>query len=136
MKVGFTNGVFDIIHPGHIDGFRAMKQYCDRLIVGINSDKSTERLNKSFIQRPINPLQDRIEVLSAINYVDIIISFDEDTPLELIKLIKPDVLFKGEDYNKPGHPIGKEYAKEVVFIGLSDHSTTEIIKRILWGATK
>jgi len=95
-KLVFTNGVFDILHAGHIHSLKQAAGFGDVLIIGINSDASTKRLKGE--SRPIQTLEDRTEVLSALEMADAIIPFEEDTPLELIKRIRPDVLVKGGDY--------------------------------------
>jgi len=96
LRVGFTNGCFDILHLGHIRLLKFCRQNCDRLILGINSDASVRRLKGP--DRPINPEADRAEVLAALGTIDAVIVFDEDTPLKLIELVEPDVLIKGADY--------------------------------------
>lgn len=127
-KIVFTNGCFDIIHAGHIKLLKESKKLGDILIVGLNSDQSIRRLKGS--SRPINKLSDRVEVLSAIEYVDYVVVFNEDTPYNLIKSIKPDYLVKGSDY-KVEEVVGREFAKKVVLIKLlKDRSTTNIIKAI------
>ncbi len=95
--VGFTNGCFDILHPGHISLMKFARDNCDCLIVGLNSDASVQRLKGP--TRPINSEGDRAIVLSALGTVDAVVIFGEDTPIELIKAIKPDVLIKGADYS-------------------------------------
>lgn len=128
---GFTNGVYDLLHIGHIRSFQYARQHCDYLIVGINSDESAARLNKTVVNRPIIPARERKEILESINWVDEVIIFDEDTPEKLIKKLKPDVLFKGEEYKgKEGHPVGKEYVHKIIFTP-NIKSTTEILKKIL-----
>lgn len=96
LKVGFTNGVFDILHLGHINLLRFCRRNCDRLIVGINSDASVRRLKGP--ERPFNGEADRAEVLAALDMVDAVVIFEEDTPLALIERVQPDVLVKGADY--------------------------------------
>jgi D-beta-D-heptose 7-phosphate kinase / D-beta-D-heptose 1-phosphate adenosyltransferase len=96
-RIGFTNGVFDLVHPGHVSLLRFARDCCDVLVVGINSDASVRRLGKG-AQRPINPDFDRATVLGAFGMVDATVIFDDDTPLKLIELIRPDVLIKGADY--------------------------------------
>jgi D-beta-D-heptose 7-phosphate kinase / D-beta-D-heptose 1-phosphate adenosyltransferase len=96
LTVGFTNGCFDIVHAGHIALLAAARAQCDRLIVALNTDASTRRLKGT--HRPVNPLRDRCAVIAAIWSVDAVISFDEDTPLDLIRRLRPDVLIKGGDY--------------------------------------
>lgn len=127
-KIVFTNGCFDIIHAGHIKLLRKCKSLGDCVIVGLNSDKSVKRLKGNL--RPVNKLKDRIEVLSAIEYVDYVVVFNEDTPYNLIKLIKPDYLVKGGDY-RIDNVVGREFAKKVVIVKLLfGRSTTNIIKSI------
>src|SRR5579862_3003120 len=96
FSVGFTNGCFDIVHPGHVTLLSRARRECDRLIVALNSDASVSRLKGP--QRPVNALDDRAAVIGALASVDAVISFDEDTPLNLIARLKPDVLIKGADY--------------------------------------
>jgi D-beta-D-heptose 7-phosphate kinase/D-beta-D-heptose 1-phosphate adenosyltransferase len=128
-NVVFTNGCFDIIHSGHIELFKFCKTLGDIVIVGINSDNSIKRLKGS--SRPINTLFERIKILNAIDYVDFIIPFDSDTPLELIKEIKPNYLVKGGDYTID-KVIGREYSKEVIiFDYIKGLSTTNIIHKIV-----
>ena len=110
-KIVFTNGCFDILHIGHITYLDEAKKLGDTLIVGINTDESIKR-NKGN-SRPINTLIDRINFLKKFEFIDFIIPFDSDTPLELIKKIQPDFLVKGGDYN-PNDIIGKEYAKNTL----------------------
>jgi D-beta-D-heptose 7-phosphate kinase/D-beta-D-heptose 1-phosphate adenosyltransferase len=96
-KLVFTNGIFDVIHAGHIKLLQEASQY-GHLVVAINSDESVRRLKGE--GRPINTLEDRMAVLNAIKYVDRVISFDEDTPFNLIKLYKPDILVKGAEWEE------------------------------------
>jgi len=124
-KIVFTNGCFDILHIGHIEYLKEAKQLGDILIVGINTDESIKR-NKGE-SRPINCLQDRIQFLHTFNFIDFIIPFDSDTPLELIKQIKPDLLVKGGDYNADTI-VGKEYAKQTISLCyIKDKSSSRII---------
>ena len=97
LSVGFTNGCFDILHTGHLSLIEQAKKSCDRLILGLNSDDSVRRLGKGE-DRPINNENSRATVLSSIGNVDAVVIFDEDTPLNLINTIRPDVLVKGSDY--------------------------------------
>jgi len=128
-KIVFTNGCFDIIHAGHVDYLEKAKSFGDVLIVGINSDKSIKRIKGE--KRPINPQEHRVKVLSALKCVDYAVIFDEDTPIEIIKIIKPDVLVKGADW-KLEDIVGREYAKSVKRIEFCyNTSTTKIIERIL-----
>jgi rfaE bifunctional protein nucleotidyltransferase chain/domain len=97
-KIVFTNGVFDILHVGHVTYLQQAQSLGDVLIVGLNSDTSVKRLNKG-PERPIHDEQARKKVLEALRFVDAVIIFNEDTPLELILSIKPDILVKGGDYS-------------------------------------
>lgn len=127
-RIVFTNGCFDIIHSGHIRILKEAKKLGDILVVGLNSDISVKKLKGA--QRPVNCLKDRIEVLSAIGYVDYIVVFNELTPYNLIKKIKPDFLVKGGDY-KEKDIVGWQFSKKVVVIPLvKGKSTTNIIKKI------
>lgn len=127
-KIIFTNGCFDILHRGHVEYLQKAKELGDLLILGLNSDLSVKRLKGE--NRPINNEEDRAIVLSALECVDFIIIFDEDTPFELLKNLKPDILVKGGDY-KLENVIGKEFAKETVLIDFVDgYSTTKIINKI------
>jgi len=125
----FTNGCFDILHAGHVDYLEKAKSFGDILIVGINSDSSIKRIKGE--KRPINKQEHRVKVLSALNCVDYVVVFDEDTPIELIKIVQPDVLVKGADW-KLEDIVGREYAKRVERVDFSyDISTTKIIRKIL-----
>lgn len=130
-KIIFTNGCFDILHRGHIDYLSKAKDLGDILIIGINTDNSVKRLKGS--NRPINDEQSRAYILSALLFVDAVIYFDEDTPLELIKHINPDVLVKGGDYIKEdivGYDFIINNGNEVKIIDLTKgYSTTNIIKK-------
>ena len=127
-KVVFTNGCFDILHAGHIDSLTAAKSLGDRLIVGLNSDASVKRLKGE--SRPVNGEISRAKVLSALEAVDAVVIFGEDTPAELLSHLRPDVLAKGGDY-KPEEVAGREYAGEVAIIPLTaGYSTTSVIERI------
>lgn len=96
LKIGFTNGCFDILHAGHIRVLEFSAQHCDRLIVGLNSDASVKRLKGE--SRPLNNQDDRREVLEALGSVDAVMIFEEDTPLELVRMVQPDLIVKGGDY--------------------------------------
>jgi D-beta-D-heptose 7-phosphate kinase/D-beta-D-heptose 1-phosphate adenosyltransferase len=96
-RVVFTNGVFDLLHPGHVRYLRAAKRLGDILVVGLNSDRSVRRLGKGQ-DRPLVKQRDRAEVLAALEMVDHVVIFDEDTPYELINALQPDVLVKGGDW--------------------------------------
>ena len=97
-RVVFTNGVFDLLHPGHIRYLRAARAEGDVLIVGLNSDRSVRAIKGP--SRPITPEHERAEILSALTFVDAVAIFDEDTPAEIIRLVQPDVLVKGADWGE------------------------------------
>lgn len=128
----FTNGCFDILHSGHIDYLKKTKELGDILIIGINSDESVKKIKQQ--NRPINKLLDRMIVLNSIKYVDYVVPFNEETPENLIKIIKPDVLTKGGDWNKKdvvGSAFVKSYGGKTVIIPyIKGKSTTNTIKRI------
>ena len=129
----FTNGVFDIIHPGHVRYLRDARALGDLLIVGINSDRSVKALAKA-PNRPINPEAERVEVLSALASVDAVVIFDEDTPHAIISALQPDILVKGADWGENaivGRDIVEARGGRVVRIPLAQgYSTTNIIDRI------
>ena len=128
LKIVFTNGCFDILHRGHVEYLQKAKELGNLLILGLNSDSSVKRLKGE--NRPINNEEDRAIVLSALECVDFVIIFDDDTPFELIKNLKPDILVKGGDY-KLENVIGREFAKETILIDFVDgYSTTKTIKNI------
>ena len=131
LKVGFTNGCFDLIHPGHVSVLAKARAACDRLIVAINSDNSVRKLKGE--NRPIQKQADRAWVMASIASVDLVTIFDEDTPLEAIKHIKPDVLIKGGDYKLKdvvGADIVTKRGGEVLLIDyIKGHSTTEIVHK-------
>lgn len=127
-KIVFTNGCFDILHRGHVEYLQKAKELGDLLVIGLNGDSSVKRLKGE--SRPINNEKDRAIILSALECVDYIIIFYEDTPFELIKKLRPDILVKGGDY-KIENVIGREYAKETILIDFVEgYSTTKIIKNI------
>ena len=124
MKIVFTNGCFDVLHRGHIEYLKASKALGTRLIVGLNSDTSVKKLKPG---RPINNQEDRKAVLLALRFVDQVEIFDEDTPLELIRYINPDVITKGGDY-KPEQVVGFGLVPQTVIIPFLDgYSSTRII---------
>ena len=131
LRVGFTNGCFDILHPGHVRVLTQARAACDRLIVGLNSDASVRRLKGA--DRPVQDERARAEVLAALEAVDLVTIFEDDTPLKLIAQIKPSVLVKGGDYTREqvvGHEIVTANGGEVVLIDiLPGHSTTSLVKR-------
>ena len=130
--IAFTNGVFDILHEGHIKVLSQAASFADVLIVGVNSDASVKRLKGN--NRPVNNQQSRALVLASLIMVDAVIIFDEDTPLELIKNILPDVLIKGGDYNLDTIVGAKEVIEnggKVEIIPLQEgFSTTGIIEKM------
>ena len=129
----FTNGVFDILHPGHVRYLRDARALGDLLIVGVNSDRSTKALGKG-PDRPINPEHERAEVLSALASVDAVVVFDEDTPHEIISALQPDVLVKGADWGENaivGRHVVEARGGMVVRIPVAKgYSTTDIINKI------
>jgi D-beta-D-heptose 7-phosphate kinase / D-beta-D-heptose 1-phosphate adenosyltransferase len=132
LRIGFTNGCFDLLHPGHVNLLYAARQACDRLIVGLNSDASIKRLKGE--SRPIQPAAARQAVLGALSSVSQIVLFDEDTPLRLITAIRPDILVKGADYQHHqvvGHDIVQAYGGQVVLVPLTvGQSTTAMVTRL------
>ena len=131
VRIGFTNGCFDLLHPGHIKVLTAARGLCDRLIVGLNSDASVKRLKGE--DRPVQEAYARAEVLAALEAVDLVIVFEQDTPLELLKRVRPKVLIKGGDY-RLDQVVGREQVEadggEVVLVDLvPGFSTTELVKR-------
>ena len=135
-KIVFTNGCFDIIHPGHIDYLSQARDLGDILVLGLNTDQSVRRLNKGS-NRPINDERTRAYVLAGLASVDLIVFFDEETPYNLIKLLQPNVLVKGKDYEVEkiiGFDILKENGGEVITIPFIDgYSTSSLIKKIIEG---
>jgi len=129
----FTNGVFDIIHPGHVRYLRDARAIGDLLIVGVNSDRSVKALAKA-PARPVTSESDRAEVLAALASVDAVVIFDEDTPHAIIAALQPDILVKGADWGENaivGRDIVEARGGKVVRIPLAEgYSTTKIIERI------
>jgi len=127
-KIVFTNGCFDIVHIGHIKYLEEAKRFGDVLILGLNSDESIQKLKGK--NRPINTQTDRAYILASIEVVDYVVIFEDDTPIDLIKLIQPDVLVKGSDY-KEKKVVGQDIAKELKLVKFIDgKSTTKTIERI------
>ena len=131
--VVFTNGVFDLLHPGHVDVLRGARAEGAHLVVGVNSDASVRRLNKG-PERPVRSEGDRAYVLAALECVDAVVVFDEDTPAELVATLRPDVLVKGGDY-RPEEVAGGDTVRarggRVVIIPLTaGHSTTATIAKL------
>lgn len=130
-KLVFTNGVFDLLHPGHIDLLHAARRRGDVLLVAVNSDASVRRLKGS--ARPLRAEAERAYVLAALAMVDAVVLFDQDTPLELIRALQPDVLVKGGDYTEAtvvGAPEVRARGGEVVIVPLTPgQSTTAIVEK-------
>lgn len=130
--VVFTNGVFDLLHPGHIDVLTAARSEGDALIVGINSDDSVRRLKGP--NRPVRSEADRAFVVAALECVDCVVVFGEDTPLETIVAVRPDIVVKGGDYSEEtivGAREVKSWGGRVVVVPLTPgHSTTSIIEKL------
>lgn len=132
-KIVFTNGCFDILHRGHVEYLSKARDLGDVLVLGLNTDNSVKRLGKS-PERPINKEDSRAIILAALECVDYIVLFDEDTPLELITKVLPDVLVKGDDY-KPENIVGYDVVtknggivKTITFV--EGFSTTGIISKL------
>jgi len=131
LRIGFTNGCFDILHPGHVQVLAKARAACDRLVVGLNSDASVRRLKGE--GRPIQDVHARADVLAALEAVDLVVVFEQDTPLELIRRLHPKVLVKGGDYRREqvvGHDVVEADGGEVILVDLvPGHSTTGIVRR-------
>jgi D-beta-D-heptose 7-phosphate kinase/D-beta-D-heptose 1-phosphate adenosyltransferase len=131
LRVGFTNGCFDLLHPGHIKLLASARAACDRLVVGLNGDESVTRLKGP--GRPVQLVQARAELLAALEAVDLVVVFDEDTPEKLIAHVKPTVLVKGGDYAREevvGREIVEALGGEVILIELvPEHSTSAMVER-------
>jgi len=131
-RIVFTNGVFDILHPGHVRYLQAARAYGDVLVVGLNSDASVRR-NKG-PGRPINPSSERAEVLEALECVDAVAIFDEDTPAEIVARAQPDILVKGADWPSDqivGRDTVEASGGRVVLVPVEQgYSTTSIIEKI------
>lgn len=127
MITVFTNGCFDILHRGHIEYLRQSKGLGDRLIVGLNSDASVRRLKGE--SRPINNQEDRATLLKALRFVDEVVIFNADTPIDLITMLRPDIITKGGDY-KPEDVVGNALAKVVILPYLENYSTTRLVNAV------
>ena len=131
-RVVFTNGVFDLLHPGHVDVLLGARRAGDLLVVGLNSDASVRRLKGP--ERPVRSEAERAYVLAALAMVDCVVVFEQDTPLELIRLLRPDVLVKGGDYTEAtivGAPDVRSWGGDVRVIPLTPgQSTTSIIRKL------
>jgi len=131
LRIGFTNGCFDLLHPGHIKVLAGARAACDRLVVGLNGDASVRRLKGA--DRPVQDVNARAEVLAALEAVDLVVVFDQDTPEKLIAQIRPKVLVKGGDY-KSNEVVGRDIVEaqggEIVLIDLvPGHSTSDMVAR-------
>jgi D-beta-D-heptose 7-phosphate kinase/D-beta-D-heptose 1-phosphate adenosyltransferase len=131
LRIGFTNGCFDLLHPGHLKVLAEARAACDRLVVGLNSDASTRRLKGD--GRPIQDELSRAQLLAALEAVDLVAIFAEDTPVELIRRVRPQVLVKGGDYTKEqvvGREIVEAAGGEVLIVEtLPERSTTRLVER-------
>lgn len=132
QKIVFTNGCFDLLHPGHIDYLRKAKSLGDALFVGLNSDTSIKNLKGP--KRPINNISDRVIMLSALESIDFVVVFDDETPINLIRQIKPDILVKGGDYSIDtivGADFVIDYGGIVDIIPFKEgYSSTQLIQKI------
>jgi D-beta-D-heptose 7-phosphate kinase/D-beta-D-heptose 1-phosphate adenosyltransferase len=135
-RVVFTNGVFDLLHPGHVDVLLGARRAGDHLVVGLNSDASVRRLKGP--ERPVRSEAERAYVLAALEMVDCVVLFEEDTPLELIRELRPDVLVKGGDYHE-GTIVGasdvRSWGGDVQVVPLTPGQSTTNIIRTLRGPT-
>lgn len=131
--VAFTNGVFDLLHVGHVSLLESAREQGTALVVGVNSDASVRRLGKSG-DRPVVPDRERVRVLAALACVDCIVLFDEDTPLALVRALRPDVLVKGADYAREaivGADDVEAWGGRVVRVPLvAGYSTTGLVERV------
>jgi D-beta-D-heptose 7-phosphate kinase/D-beta-D-heptose 1-phosphate adenosyltransferase len=132
LRVGFANGCFDLLHAGHVALLRAARRHCDRLVVALNDDASVKRLKGG--ARPLNPLEDRAAVIGALACVDAVLGFAGDTPLQLILALRPDLLFKGQDYRLDQVVGAAEIAawggRTVLLELLPGRSTTGLVERM------
>ncbi len=132
-SVVFTNGVFDLVHRGHVASLAAARDKGDRLVVGVNDDDSVRRLKGP--SRPLAPLEDRMAVLAALRAVDLVTPFAEDTPEELIRALRPDILVKGADYrveDVAGGAFVRSYGGRVETVELvPGRSTSSFVERVL-----
>ena len=127
--IAFTNGVFDIIHRGHIHSLEKAASFAGHLVVGVNSDRSARQLGKD-PDRPIQCEEDRAACIAAMAVVDLVVMFDEPTPYELLSELKPNVLVKGGDY-KPEEVVGREFVERVEIVErIEGLSTSEVIRKI------
>jgi D-beta-D-heptose 7-phosphate kinase/D-beta-D-heptose 1-phosphate adenosyltransferase len=135
LRIGFTNGCFDILHPGHVKMLTAARGACDRLVVGLNSDASVRRLKGE--GRPVQDVRARADVLAALEAVDLVAIFEDDTPIRLITQVRPSVLIKGGDYTREqvvGHEIVEAHGGKVMLVDvLPGFSTTSLVNRARGG---
>jgi D-beta-D-heptose 7-phosphate kinase/D-beta-D-heptose 1-phosphate adenosyltransferase len=131
LRIGFTNGCFDLLHRGHVKLLAQARAACDRLVVGLNDDASVRRLKGD--SRPLQDVHSRAEVLAALEAVDLVAVFGEDTPLKLIERVRPQVLVKGGDYRREdvvGHDLVEAAGGETILVDLvPGHSTTALVRR-------
>jgi len=132
QRIVFTNGVFDLLHPGHVRYLQQARRLGDALIVGLNADDSVRRNKGS--ARPITPEQERAEILAALDCVDAVVIFHEDTPADIVRLVQPDILVKGADW-AADQIVGRDTVEarggRVVLVPTEEgHSTTSIVDRI------
>jgi D-beta-D-heptose 7-phosphate kinase / D-beta-D-heptose 1-phosphate adenosyltransferase len=135
LKIGFTNGCFDLLHPGHVSLLRQARGACDRLVVGLNSDASVKRLKGD--SRPVQTEAARAAVMASLASADLVSIFDEDTPLALIEALRPDVLIKGADYTRAtvvGGDFVEGYGGRVVLADLVPSFSTTATITALKGA--
>jgi rfaE bifunctional protein nucleotidyltransferase chain/domain len=132
QRIVLTNGCFDLLHPGHVDGLRRARELGDCLVVAVNGDASVRRLKGP--GRPIVPLAERLELLTALRWVDLAIDFDDATPIEIIRAVRPDVWVKGADWRDTETPEAaavRESGGEIAYLELvPGYSTTSIVERI------
>ncbi len=132
-RVVFTNGCFDLLHVGHVRYLRKARARGDALVIGVNSDRSVKKLKGR--GRPLTPAKERAEILASLSFVDYVTIFDEDTPLELISAIKPDILVKGSDYGRReivGGDVVERAGGKVVRVPLVEgRSTKGLIRKIV-----
>jgi D-beta-D-heptose 7-phosphate kinase/D-beta-D-heptose 1-phosphate adenosyltransferase len=132
LRTGFTNGCFDLLHPGHISALHQARMACDKLVVGLNSDSSTKRLKGP--ERPVQSELARAAVLASMIDVDLVVIFEEDTPSKLLEVLQPELFVKGADYrieDIPEAKIVQAYGGEILLAELEEgHSTTATIARL------
>jgi D-beta-D-heptose 7-phosphate kinase/D-beta-D-heptose 1-phosphate adenosyltransferase len=133
-RVVFTNGVFDLIHPGHVRYLKAARREGDVLIVGVNSDRSAASIKGP--SRPVTPEAERAEILAALESVDAVVVFDEETPAEIIRRVLPDVLVKGSDWPADaivGRDTVEARGGRVVRVAVEEGWSTSVLVQKIWG---